>query len=372
VNQGESVLLGSPLQPELDQDGPDGIALSVIVPVLNGARVLPLCLESLAASDFPRSRWELIVVDDASVDDSPLLAASYTSHLLRLTGEPSGPAAARNRGAEVARGRRLVFVDADVRVHTDALRLFSELFERQPDLGAVFGAYDAAPTAPGLISQYRNLLHHYVHTVEAGDAETFWAGLGAVRADVFRRAGGFDAKRYSRPQIEDVELGYRIRALGYQILLRPDIQGTHLKQWTLGGMITTDVRDRGIPWMRLLRQRPSVSGTLNLRLSEKTYTGLVALASACLIVAGLSRDPAWLIPALAGYGIALAGNVPLLAWFARQRGGWFALQIVPLRLLYYILNVVSVAVGLLPSRQHPAASPVAPITGSPGGRKASG
>jgi hypothetical protein len=372
VNRGESVRVGSPLHREPDQDGPEGIALSVIVPVLNGARVLPLCLGALAASDFPRSRWELIVVDDASVDDSPLVAASYTNCVLRLMGEPSGPAAARNRGAEVARGKRLVFVDADVRVHADALRLFNELFERQPELGAVFGAYDAAPTATGLISQYRNLLHHYVHTLEAGDAETFWAGLGAVRADVFRRAGTFDAKRYKRPQIEDIELGYRIRALGYRILLQPHIQGTHLKQWTLGGMILTDVCDRGIPWMRLLQQRPSVTRTLNLRPAEQAYTGLVALASACLLVAGLSRDPAWLIPALAGYGIALVGNMPLLAWFARQRGGWFAVGIVPLRLLYYILNVVSVAAGLLPDRQHSATPPTAPTTGSPGGRKALG
>jgi glycosyltransferase involved in cell wall biosynthesis len=371
VDTGEGVLLES-LYPEPHQEGSDGIALSVIVPVLNGAEVLPLCLGSLAASDFPRSQWELIVVDDASADDSAGVAARYADQVLVLQGEARGPASARNHGAKIARGRQLVFVDADVRVHVDALRLISELFEQQPDLGGAFGAYDANPPARGLISQYRNLLHHYVHTHEAGEAETFWAGLGAIRAEVFWKTGGFDAQRYHRPQIEDIELGYRIRALGYRIMLQPEIQGTHLKRWTLPGLIATDVRDRGIPWMRLLRQRPPLSATLNLRPAEKTYTAAVALASACLLAAVVSLDGRWLIPALAGYGIALGGNAPLLAWFARQRGWWFALRIVPLRLLYYALNVVSVVLGLLPDVRRPAAHRAAAASDAPGDWKALG
>jgi hypothetical protein len=372
VNTGEGVLLGSSAHAEPREHGSSGIALSVIVPVLNGAAMLRLCLGSLVASDLPRSRWELIVVDDASADDSAVVAGSYADRVLALQGKPWGPAHARNRGAEVACGRSLLFVDADVRPHSDALRLINELFEQQPDLGAVFGAYDAAPPARGLISQYRNLLHHYVHTREGGDAETFWAGLGAVRAEVFRKAGGFDAQRYPRPQIEDVELGNRIRAFGYRIILRPDIQGTHLKQWTLRGMIVTDVRDRGIPWMRLLRQRPALSGTLNLRPAEKGYTALAALASVSLLAALLSLNPSWLVAAVVGFGIILGGNVPLLAWFARERGWWFALRIIPLRLLYYVLNVVSVVLGLLPDRSHPAASSIAVTRETPADRKALG
>ena len=96
--------------------------------------------------------------------------------------------------------------------------------------------------------------------------------LGAVRAHVFRSAGGFDAQRYPRPPIEDIELGHRIRALGYRITLRPEIHRTHLKRWTLRVRIVTDVRDRGIPWMRLLRERPASSHSLNLRPAEKVYT----------------------------------------------------------------------------------------------------
>lgn len=324
------------------------VHLTVIAPVWNGAHLLRDSLAALLASDLPRSEWELIVVDDSSSDDSALVAGRYADQVIRLQDTPRGPAHARNIGAELARGSYLVFLDADIRIHSNALSLIRASFYQQPELGAVFGAYDTAPAARGIVSQYRNLLHHYVHSRNGGEADTFWAGLGAVRAEIFRIAGGFDAQRYPRPQIEDIELGHRIRDLGYRILLRPDIQGTHLKRWTLGGMIVTDVRDRGVPWMRLLRQRKASSYTLNLRPAERVYTTLTAVACLSLLIALLSLDPAWLILGIGCAGIALAGNWPLLAWFAQERGWWFTIQIVPLRLLYYMLNVVSVVLGLLP------------------------
>jgi GT2 family glycosyltransferase len=372
VNTGEGVPLGSPLDPEPIENGWGGIALSVITPVLNGAELLPPCLGALTASELPRCRWELIVVDDASADDSAVVAARYADRVVRLRGKPRGPAYARNHGAEVARGRQLVFVDADVRLHPNALLLIDELFERQPDLGAAFGAYDAAPPATGVVSQYRNLLHHYIHTHNAGEAESFWAGLGAVRAEVFRSAGGFDAQCYPRPQIEDIELGHRIRTLGYRITLCPDIQGTHLKRWTLREMIVTDVRDRGIPWMRLLRRRHGPPDTLNVQPAEKVYTALAALAALSLLAALLTLNGRWLLPAVVCYGIILGGNVPLFAWFAQKRGWWFAVLIIPLRLLYYSLNVVSVVLALLPGTSHPAPDGITPSRESPADREALG
>ena len=253
-------------------------ALSVIVPVLQGAGYLGRSLAALAASDLPRDEWELIVVDDGSTDASPALAAAAADVVLvpaNPAAGPGGPARARNRGAAVARGHLLAFVDADVCVHPDALRRLVAAFGDGPDApDAVFGAYDTSPAAPGLVSQYRNLVHHAVHQAEAGEAASFWAGLGAVRAEWFARVGGFDAARYPRPSVEDVELGYRLRRAGARIRLRPEIQGTHLKRWTLRGGARTDVLDRGVPWVRLIlaRETPPNGLTLNVRPRERVLT----------------------------------------------------------------------------------------------------
>jgi len=323
-------------------------ALSVIVPVRDGADFLPHSLNALRASDLPGDRWELIVVDDSSQDRPAEIAAPYADRLVRLVGGPSGPAFARNRGADAARGDVLVFVDADACVHPDSLRRMHEIFEGEPDVSAVFGSYDSAPAAGGLVSQYRNLLHRYVHLRDAGDAVTFWAGCGAVRADVFARCGGFDPALV-HSSIEDIELGYRLSALGHRIVLDPEVQARHLKGWTLRSMIVTDVRHRGIPWMRLLmshKVRPAA--TLNIRVSEQACTMLVIVG--CLAWFGWlwNGRSAWLVVAASAIAATLAINAPLLAWFARQRGWRFALCCVPLRLLYYVLNAVSVSLALLP------------------------
>ena len=324
------------------------LALSVIVPARDGAESLPRSLSALLRSDLPREQWELIVVDDASTDATVEVASRYADAVVELPGSrPFGPAYARNRGCDRARGSVIVFVDADVCVHPDALRKFAELFDGDAGIGAAFGSYDANPAAPGLVSQYRNLLHHHVHQRSGGDAETFWAGCGAVRRTVFVDAEMFDEWHYPRAQIEDVELGARIRALGHRIVLRPDIQATHLKRWTLPGVLRTDLLDRGVPWTRLLVQRGTATreATLNLKRIEKVKTVLVWAAIASAALAWSTRDTRWLLATGALLLAVIGGSSDLYACFARLRGFRFALAAMPLHLLYYATNGVSVCLG---------------------------
>ena len=167
-----------------------------------------------------------------------------------------------------------------------------------------------------------------------------------MRRDVFLAAGGFNAERYPTPCIEDIELGYRISDSGGAIVLDPAIQGSHLKRWTLRSMLTTDWRDRGVPWTRLLLERGRrARGSLAVGGVEPLKVALAAL--------GITSGMVWLVPgghrAVAGTvaAITLAGfiatNVPLLFWFAQRRGPWFALASIPLVGLFY---GVAAAAGL--------------------------
>ena len=324
------------------------LALSVVIPARNAAHTLPVSLAALLRSDLAREAWEVIVVDDASTDDTAAVARRLADVVVELpTRRPLGPAYARNRGCDVARGEIIVFVDADVCVHDDTLRRFAELFRDDPTIGAAFGSYDAHPPAPGLVSQYRNLLHHHVHQQGAGEAETFWAGCGAVRRTVFIDADMFDEWHYPRPQIEDIELGARIRALGHRIVLRPDIQATHLKRWTLGAMIRTDLFDRGVPWTRLLVQQGTALRvtTLNLRRRERWKTVLACAAVACAALAWPMHDQRWLIASAILLLAVIVGSADLYRRFAQIRGWRFAVATVPLQLLYYMINGVSVCMG---------------------------
>jgi len=331
---------------ETELGGPGAPLLSVVVPVCDGRKVLERCLTALLGSDLPRPLWELVVVDDGSLDGTAAIAAAQADVLVRLPGPPHGPAYARNRGVEASLGQILVFVDADVCLHPDALRRFAWAFARRPELGAVFGSYDADPPEPDAISQYRNLRHHYVHQREAGEAETFWAACGAVRRDAFVRAGRFDEWHFPRPQIEDIELGYRLRRLGYSIALDPAIEGTHIKRWKLKEVVVADVRDRGVPWIRLqlalgASERPA---TLLFRRGEWINSGLVCLALFLLFIAAVHL---WEAPALVAAGlliVVLLSHLGLYGFFARRRGIGFALRVVPIHLLYYLANGVA-AIG---------------------------
>ena len=323
--------------------------LSVIMPAFNALRTVRLALEAVDNSDLPRSEFELILVDDGSTDETSLVGAEYCDKVVRLSGRPHGPAFARNRAAEVARGEVLVFVDADVVVHRDALRRLAERFRTQPDVMAVFGSYDDRPSDPGFVSQYRNLLHHHVHQRGRGEAQTFWAGLGAIRRSEFIAVGMFDEWHYAAPQIEDIELGRRVHLAGHRVLLDPDIQGTHLKRWTFRSTLFADFRHRGVPWMWLLLQEgaSASTGTLNVRTFEKVLTALAAVALLMPLVAIITRFPHWLLVSAAIAAVIALANLHFYRFLRRSRGFTFALRALPLHLLYYAGNAFSVVFGWL-------------------------
>ena len=233
--------------------------VSVIIPF---HRNLNHLRESVSAVRRSMPDAEVLIAADGAVDDCRALAAAAGAQVVVVPG-PSGPAVARNRAAAVASGDVLAFVDADVVVAPDALPGMCRLLDmRDRDLDGVFGAYDLSPPERNFMSQYKNLSHAYVHEVGDTHASTFWAGLGAVRADAFRSVGGFD-ERFRRPSIEDIELGYRLVAAGYSLRLDVTFRGRHLKRWTLRSSIATDIRARGIPWTQLIHRSQALSNDLN-------------------------------------------------------------------------------------------------------------
>jgi hypothetical protein len=188
-----------------------------------------------------------------------------------------------------------------------------------------------------------------VHLQSAGDAETFWAACGAVRRQVFAEAGMYDEWRFARPQVEDMELGQRIRALGYRIVLRPEISVTNLTEWTFRAAIRSDLRDRGVPWMRLLMgQRASQdSDRIALKTVEQTNTGFVWAALVSLLVATIAWDERWLIATAMSTQAILFVNRHLYAFFERERGLVFTLRAIPMHLVYYIVFGIAMALGWL-------------------------
>jgi len=310
------------------------VRVSVIVPVYNNPDDLRECLSGLLSWGCPGGEitYEIIVVDDGSTDETRMVARRMGVSVLRLPTN-SGPSSARNLGARHARGDILFFVDADVVIRPGAVTRVVQVLDDNPGVAAVFGSYDSQPRAAGLISQYRNLLHHYVHQNGDPDASTFWGACGAIRRSVFEQINCFDEKGFPRC-IEDIELGYRLRRSGHRILLDKGLQGTHLKRWTLRSVVRTDVFCRALPWARLILDTNCAPDDLNLRAGQRASTALTLLAVFFLLLA-----PFWigaLILSLGAILAVIALNRNLYAFFVRRRGPLFTAGAIPLHLLYYL------------------------------------
>ena len=314
----------------------------------NGSADLEDCLNSLTASDFTRDQWELIVVDDASTDTSREIAERYADSVISIPAPARGPAYARNRGIETATSPITVFVDADVTVHSDALRLLVDDLERE-EIAAVFGSYDDRPFGTNVVSQYRNLLHHFVHQRAAGDVESFWAGCGAAKKETLVSIGVFDEDRFRRPEIEDVELGYRLRDAGHRILLDPAVQCAHHKRISLPQMIAGDFSRRGVPWTRLLLDRRMLTAPrgLSLGISERLSSVAAVIFAVNLIAAPLRADALLVIIAACWLGVFVTANHELFALLARRRGAAFLFAAIPLHLIYSLVAFGALIWGTL-------------------------
>jgi glycosyltransferase involved in cell wall biosynthesis len=316
------------------------ITLSVIIPVHYGGENFRRCLSSIAAAVPPAN--EIIVVADGDTDGSWHFAEEFGAQVLRVP-VPQGPAHARNFGAQSAQGDILFFIDADVVIPPDAISKVKSTFNNNPQLAALFGSYDDEPAEMNFLSQYKNLIHHYVHQMSREEASTFWAGCGAIRRQIFMEFGGFD-ESYRKPSIEDIELGYRLKRAGYHIRLSKCLQVKHLKRWGIISLTKSDFFDRALPWTELILRDRQFVNDLNLRFSSRlsvmlTYGLLLALigglwwpelfAVACVLILSL-----------------LIINAPVYCFFLQKRGLWFMIRTLPWHWFYYFYSGLAFAIGL--------------------------
>ncbi|HEX7069974.1 MAG TPA: glycosyltransferase family 2 protein, partial [Rhodothermales bacterium] len=316
--------------------------VSVIVPIHPGGRgTFRRCLDGVAAS--ARKPHELVVVGEDCPPDLLRLAQSYGARIVAHA-PARGPAFARNRGAEAATGDVLLFIDADVVIAPDVIGKVADAFDSDAGLSALIGSYDDAPGEPDFLSQYRNLLHHYVHQVSSEIINSFWGGCGAVRRDVFLSMGGFD-ESYPKPSIEDIEFGYRLTAAGHRIRLIKSLQVKHLKQWTATSIVKTDLFARAIPWTELILRSGEMMNDLNLKTDNRISVAASFVLAGSLVASFLF--PVALIPAVAAAVVLYRLNAPVYRFFREKRGVAFAAGVLPWHWFFYLYSGIGFGIGLM-------------------------
>lgn len=213
--------------------------LSVIVPTYNGGWVLQRTLEALRAQDAPPGRFEIIVVDDGSTDGSvdDLNAMTRPSFIRLIRQANRGRAAARNHGAAEARGRVLLFVDADIWAGPQLISAHLAHHAEGRPLGVQGPSIPHPDSLKTLFMRATNLLPDLtVRRRENLSPMHVVTRNFSVEAGAFRGLGGFD-ERFVGYGWEDIELGIRLRDAGVTLVYEPAAITYHYHAQTLEGLL---------------------------------------------------------------------------------------------------------------------------------------
>lgn len=311
--------------------------ISVVIPTHNGARTLADCLTALRASSLLPN--EIVVVDDASTDDSAQIAERFQCRVIRLD-ENVGAARAKNRGAREASGDILFFTDDDVMVARDALARLVENFADARVAGVV-GLLDAKIPFADFASNLKNLWMRFTYErVPRERIGLFYTSIAAMRRDIFLQLGGFDENYRGASITEDTEFGQRAWAAGHFILLDERVTAQHHKHYTIAEVLRTDfLRARALMLMRLRKRGQPFYTSVPL-----FYQLAVPVLFVALVCFALTFFNSLFI--IAGIVLLFTFYFLFLPWFiylARQRGIGFTF----LAALFQPIDAVAVGLGML-------------------------
>ena len=241
--------------------------ISVVIPTYNRLDTLQHVVPTLLAQDVPRDRYEVLVCDSNSTDGTPEYLArvsSESNNVRHLPDAYGGRAAARNAGIAAARGRIVLFNDADILASPDLLSRHLCRHEERRHVAVV-----------GLEVQVKNL-DDYAYKRDHPDARGslhpatrrrlswlyFLTGNASVEREDLVRVGSFD-ESFTGYGHEDLELGYRLERAGVEIVYEPQAVNYHCQDVSVGDQ-KQKMKLAGRSTVRFYRKHPDVSIKLNL------------------------------------------------------------------------------------------------------------
>lgn len=218
--------------PDCREDEPlPNADLSVVIPTYNGASMLPVTLHALEFQSLASDRFEVIIVDDGSSDNTESVFADLAlpRSFRYVRQQNKGAAAARNRGASLANGGVLLFLDSDVIADANLAQEHLE-YQNAHDRTLVVGCTRAWLGYEGDV--FYRVMGEELFAFDLGDQET---SIGfqevvsrnlSLRRDHFFDVGIFD-ESFPRSGFEDTEFALRAASRGYRMVYNPKAAGDH-------------------------------------------------------------------------------------------------------------------------------------------------
>lgn len=216
--------------------------LSVVIPALNSAETIYFTLASVLSNSFPRDEYEVIVVDNGSLDDTKSICEKFPVEVISCP--KGGQGAALNRGVEKAAGHIICFTDSDVIVSKNWLERISEYFKNHPDVDGIGGSVlsplhghksDIQKFTGEIFVEDQGFpakvtRAQYMKTYEGGQ---LGSANCAYKKEILVSIGGFDDSLL----FTDVDLCWRLVKARRKLVFDPQIEVIHLFPWSLQGVL---------------------------------------------------------------------------------------------------------------------------------------
>ena len=222
--------------------------VSIIIPAFNEEKMIGQCLQSLLVLNYPKNKYEILVVDNNSTDATAKIIQKYEVSYLKE--KRPAPAAARNLGIKKAKGEIVAFMDADCVVDKNWLINLIKGFHPNTKIAGVGGDIRAL-THKNLIEKWADV---FLFNHKFTKIPFLITGNCAYKTEVVKKVGLFNPSfRYG----EDVDLSWRIFSLGYQFAYAPKAIVYHQVPKSLGQLLKKYFIN-GCAQTKLLAKHPNI------------------------------------------------------------------------------------------------------------------
>jgi glycosyltransferase involved in cell wall biosynthesis len=322
------------------------IFISIVIPAYNSEKtIIPLLTSIIKSRNISFQNLEVIIVDDSSSDQTVRQAQRFravrkktiiNSKIIQLE-QNSGPARARNIGVKYARGKIILFLDADVQLFKNTLSEVVSSFKNDPDIHALTGVWSKAQKSSTFFPKFK-ALRDWSYWINERDPRHYYylfsTRIAAIDRALFLRLGGFD-EDYQAALVEDIELTYRI-ARRYAVVFNPKVIVNHeFEDFTT---VAKKYFWRSFYWSRIYRERKKFDPVATT--SKEAVTTVTAALLVILIISYTVLRITYTVLGLHDYRILyvilytlyviliihLLGVRKFLWFVAKEEGLWFAVK----------------------------------------------
>ena len=314
-------------------------SISVIIPNYNKASTIGKCLEAAFLSRY--GKYEVIVVDDCSTDNSVEIIKTFPCTLLQLETH-GGTSKARNTGALNSKGEILFFIDSDCLLQEDTLLIANKACTVHEGKKVIIsGTYTKIPYDDNFFSAFQSVFINYFET-KKNEPDYIPGHSVIIKSEYFKDSEGFSEDFLA--MIEDVEFSHRMRRAGYKLLMSPQVLVQHVFNFNLVKSLKNAFR-KSFYWTIYSIKNKDLfkdSGTASVELKINAASNLAFILSLSLYA--LFKNPLYLtlIPTIFAFNLFI--NRGLVSAFYRAKGTIFSLGAT---LYYTMVYPVPVLIGAL-------------------------